>query len=49
MEVFSPNDIKIYNLSGGKSLPDFLPTLCGKKAYNHKPGASRQKRCDWSN
>ena len=24
MEVFKPNDINIYNLSGGKSLPDFL-------------------------
>ena len=24
MEVFNPNGINIYNLSGGKSLPDFL-------------------------
>lgn len=24
MQVFSPNDINIYDLSGGKNLPDFL-------------------------
>ena len=31
MDVYRPNDINIYNLSGGKSLPDFLSERKRKK------------------